>query len=181
MTRDVAPEATPEVRLRALTLPDCDAAARWGEDPDFCAYAGWTVDRSTADRARLWRELVRDPHDDLLRLAAVDVAGALVGYVDFMGLGRDRRELGYLVGSRAHWGRGWGTAIPAAGLDHGFAVLGLREIWAESLDANEPSVRILERLGMTETGVGDDGEFLGRPSYFRRFAITRPTWVARQS
>jgi RimJ/RimL family protein N-acetyltransferase len=171
---------TAEVWLRPLTLRDTEVAARWGEDPDFCAYAGWTVDRPTADRARLWRDLVTNPPDDLLRLAAVDEPGDLVGYVDLMGFEDDRRELGYLVGSRAHWSRGWGTAIAAAGLDHGFSVLGLREIWAEALDANAPSVRILQRLAMTETGRGDDGTFLGRPTYYRRFAITRPAWVVRQ-
>jgi RimJ/RimL family protein N-acetyltransferase len=166
--------------LRSLTLHDTEVAARWGEDPDFCAYAGWAVDRPTADRARLWRDLVTNPRDDLLRLAAVDEAEDLVGYVDFMGFEDGRRELGYLVGSRADWGAGWGTAIAAAGLDHGFSVLGLGEIWAEAMDANAPSVRILRRLGMTETGRGGDDAFLGEPTYYRRFAITRPAWVSRQ-
>jgi RimJ/RimL family protein N-acetyltransferase len=168
---------TRHVTLRRLTIADTEVAARWGEDPDFCASAGWTVDRPTADRARLWRELVTHPQDDMLRLAARDDAGDLVGYVDLMGLEPGRRELGYLVGSRAHWGHGWGTAVASAGLDHGFAVLGLGEVWAEALDANGPSVRILRRLGMTETGRGDDGTFLGRPTYYRRFAITRETWA----
>ena len=166
--------------LRSLTLHDTEVAARWGEDPDVCAYAGWTVDRPTADRARLWRDLVTNPRDDLLRLAAVDEAEDLVGYVDFMSFEDGRRELGYLVGSRADWGAGWGTAIAAVGLDHGFSVLGLREIWAEAMDANAPSVRILQRLGMTETGRGGDDTFLGEPTYYRRFAITRPAWVSRQ-
>jgi RimJ/RimL family protein N-acetyltransferase len=170
----VTPELN-KVTLRALTLRDCEVAARWGEDPDFCAYAGWTVDRS-ADRARLWRDLVTDPPDDLLRVAAADERGDLVGYVDLMGLEPRRRELGYLVGSRARWGHGWGTAIAAAGLDHGFSRLGLDEIWAEALDANAPSVRILQRVGMTETGRGDDGTFLGEPTYYRRFAINRTAW-----
>jgi RimJ/RimL family protein N-acetyltransferase len=176
----VTPAKPPIVTLRSLTLGDTGFAARWGEDPDFCAYAGWSVDRPTADRVRLWRDLVTNPRDDLVRLAAVDDAGDLVGYVDLMGIEEDRRELGYLVGSRSRWGHGWGTAIAAAGLDHGFSKLGLHEIWAEALDANAPSVRILQRLGMTETGRGRDDTFLGEPTYFRRFATTRPAWVARQ-
>ena len=60
---------TRRVTLRRLAVRDTGVAARWGEDPDFCAYAGWTVDRSTADRAQLWRDLVRNPHDDLVRMA----------------------------------------------------------------------------------------------------------------
>jgi RimJ/RimL family protein N-acetyltransferase len=162
-----------------LTIADTEVAARWGEDPEFCAYAGWTVDRPTADRARLWRELVTQPQDDLVRLAAVDEAGDLVGYADLMGDEPGRRELGYLVGPRARWGRGWGTTIGAAGVEHGFSVLGLREIWAEALDGNGASVRILQRLGMTERGRGDDDIFLGEPTYYRRFAVTRAAWLAR--
>ena len=168
---------SPAVTLRSLTPADCEVAARWGEDPDFCAYAGWSVDRSTADRARLWRGLIAEPQDDLVRLAAVDDGGDLVGYVDFMGLEPGRRELGYLVGSRAHWGRGWGTSIAAAGLDHGFSRLRLREIWAEALDANAPSVRILQRLGMTEIEPGEEDTFLGETTFYRRFTITRSAWA----
>jgi hypothetical protein len=37
-------------------------------------------------------------------------------------------------------------------------------------------VRILQRLGMTETGRGD--AFLGDPTCFHRLAITRSAWVA---
>jgi RimJ/RimL family protein N-acetyltransferase len=171
---------TPRVALRPLTLADAEVAARWGDDDAFSAYAGWTVGRPAAERAALWRALVSDPPYDLLRLAAYD-AGAgedadLVGYVDLHGREPGRRELGYLVGSRAHWGRGWGGAIAVAGLDHAFGVLGLDETWAEAVDANAPSVRILQRLGMTETGRGDDVDFLGEPSFYRQFAITRAVW-----
>jgi RimJ/RimL family protein N-acetyltransferase len=169
---------TQQVTLRRLTIEDTEIAAGWGEDPEFCAYAGWTVDRPTQDRAWLWRDLVDNPHDDLLRLAAVDKAGGLVGYVDLMGLEGNRRELGYLVGSRATWGQGWGTAIASAGLDHGFSRLRLHQISAEALDANAPSVRILQRLGMTESGRGDDGTFLDEATYYRRFTITRSAWLA---
>jgi hypothetical protein len=38
-------------------------------------------------------------------------------------------------------------------------------------------VRILQRLGMTETGRGQDGSYLGRPTYYRRFAVTRSAWA----
>ena len=173
----------PRVALRPLTLRDAEVAARWGDDDEFSAYAGWTVGRPAREREEFWRELVTRPPDDLLRLAALDrTAGAesdLVGYVDLHGLEPDRRELGYLVGSRDHWGRGWGGAIAASGLDHGFRVLGLDEIWAEAVDANAPSVRILQRLGLTETGRGDDATFLGEPTYHRTFAITRAEWAAR--
>jgi RimJ/RimL family protein N-acetyltransferase len=175
---------THHVVLRPLTDEDAAVASRWGDDPDFRAFSGWTVDRPREEREVLWRAVVTRPPDDLLRLAALDAGagadGDLVGYADLHGSEPTRRELGYLVGTRAHWGRGWGTAIAAAGLDHAFSVLGLDEVWAEAVDANAPSVRILQRLGMTETGRGDDVLFLGEPSYHRRFALTRAEWASPQ-
>jgi RimJ/RimL family protein N-acetyltransferase len=68
------------------------------------------------------------------------------------------------------WGQGIGTRIARLGLEYGFRDLSLRRITAEALDANTASIRILEAIGMTETGRGDAETFLGEPSYYRRFA-----------
>jgi RimJ/RimL family protein N-acetyltransferase len=120
-----------------------------------------------------WRRLIAEPEADRLRLAAV-VGDELVGYVDLVGGEAERRELGYVVGPSARWGRGFGGAVARLGVEYGFGVLGLREIWAEALDANVASVRILRSLGMIETGRGDDDSFLGEPSFYRRFSCSRP-------
>ena len=48
-------------------------------------------------------------------------------------------------------------------------MLGLSEIWAEALDTNPRSIRILQRLGMTETGRGD-------PPSYRRFVLAADGW-----
>ncbi len=69
----------------------------------------------------------------------------------------------------------------AAGLDYGFDRLGPQEIWAEALDANRRSVRILQLLGLVETGSGDEGVFLDQPTYHRRFAITAKDWASGQT
>ncbi|WP_300083593.1 GNAT family N-acetyltransferase [Propioniciclava sp.] len=155
------------VHLRPLLTGDAELLADWGADPVFCAHAGWNADAS-------WRERVawarRDLPDDLLRRAAL-VGADVVGYVDLHGAG-ERRELGYVVGGRDRWGQGLGHAVAFAGLEWGFGSLGLAEIWAEAIDANVPSVRILERLGMRETGRGGDATFLGRNSFYRVFTLT---------
>jgi RimJ/RimL family protein N-acetyltransferase len=62
-------------------------------------------------------------------------------------------------------------AAATAGLKYGFQELGLKKIWAEAMDANRASIRILQRLGMTETGWGDVATHLGQPSRYRQFAI----------
>lgn len=136
-----------------------------------------TLAKQPAGASVLWvstgafqRRLIEHPPADLLRLAAIQ-DGHLVGYVDLHGSAPDRRELGFLVGPRELWGQGLGRAAASAGLRYGFQELGLKEIWAEALDANRAPIRILQKLGMTETGWGDIDTHLGRPSRYRQFAI----------
>lgn len=166
------------VRLRPLEAADAPIMAAWGDDLLFCDEAGWSRELGPAERRVRWAELVRALPGALIRLTAV-ADGEVVGYVDLHGSEPGRRELGYLVGGRERWGRGLGTALAHAGLAHGFDVLGLDEIWAEAADANPASVRILQRIGMTETGRGDDTWYLDRPTFHRQFAITRGDWETR--
>lgn len=157
------------VTLREMGAADADLIAAWSCDADFCRAAGWSI-RPVEQHRAFQRRLIADPPADLLRLAAVQ-DGHLVGYVDLHGSDPDRRELGFLVGPREVWGQGLGMAAATAGLKYGFQELGLKKIWAEAMDANRASIRILQRLGMTETGWGDVATHLGQPSRYRQFAI----------
>jgi RimJ/RimL family protein N-acetyltransferase len=163
------------VTLRPLQLRDVDVMASWAHDRSFCAEADWSVDLSFAEHQRFHRALVMSPPRGLTRLAAVQ-SGALIGYVDLHGEEPHRRELGFVIGERDRWGQGYGLAAARAGLAYGFEVLGLHQIWAEALDANQRSVRVLQRLGMVETGAGDDDMFLGAPTYYRQFVIGAREW-----
>jgi RimJ/RimL family protein N-acetyltransferase len=150
--------------------------ASWGLDRRFCEHADWTVGKPLPALEAHWHRLITHPKPDLIRLAAV--AGTdLVGYVDLAGDEPNRRELGYVIGPSARWGQGLGGAVARLGLDHGFNHVGLDEIHAEALDANHASVRILTSLGMTEFGKGAEETFLGKPTFYRRFSITRSEWT----
>ncbi|TCC34877.1 GNAT family N-acetyltransferase [Kribbella sindirgiensis] len=161
------------VFLRALELADIATYVSWGRDRRFCEHAGWTVDLPDAALEEHWRALVERPNPDLLRRAAV-AGDDVIGYVDLAGAEPAHRELGYVVGPSGRWGLGLGGTVARLGLEWGFHELGLEEIWAEAVDANQASVRILESLGMTEIGRGEDESFLGVASYYRRFTIRRP-------
>ena len=166
------------VRLRPLGPDDAPVLAAWADDPLFCDEAGWARDLDPGLRRERWAALLAAPPADLLRLAAV-VKGEVVGYIDLHGCEAGRRELGDLVGGRERFGKGLGTAMARQGLDHAFGVLGLDEVWAEAADANPASVRILQRIGMTETGRGSDTWHLDRRTFHRQFAITRAQWENR--
>jgi RimJ/RimL family protein N-acetyltransferase len=56
---------------------------------------------------------------------------------------------------RRYWGRGYASEAARAALGYGFGKLGLTEIVAVTVPANQRSRRVMERLGMTRTP-GDD-------------------------
>lgn len=161
--------------LRPIERSDLRTYVSWGRDRVFCEHAGWTVDLPEPEHEAHWSALIERPKPNLVRLAAV-AGDHVVGYVDLAGEESDRRELGYAIGPSDRWGQGLGRTAAGLGLEHGFHELGLREIWAEAVDANRASVRILTALGMTETGRGHDEPFLGAASYYRQFAINVASW-----
>lgn len=152
--------------------------AGWAADAEFCREADWTADLSFAEYRRFHQALIESPPVGLIRLGA-NHGGILVGYVDLHGDEPHRRELGFVIGERGRWGQGLGCLAGAAGLDYAFHCLGLQLVWAEAMDANQRSVRILQRLALVETGRGDEGTFLGQPTHYRRFAITAKDWCRR--
>jgi RimJ/RimL family protein N-acetyltransferase len=55
----------------------------------------------------------------------------------------------------AYWGEGYATEAARAAVDFGFARLGLDEIVSFTTTANQPSRRVMERLGMTHDPADD--------------------------
>ena len=170
-----------------MITADAEAFASWARDPVFRAHAGWSEGLTVDRAASWWRKSIDDPVRQLERLAAVTERGELIGHVDFHdtegahvtdGLPEEggTRELGFLIGPSRRWNHGWGTAAARAGLDHGFTQLGLSSIWAEAVEANIGSVRVLRRIGMTEAGYGPAGSFLGADSRYLRFQLSRGEW-----
>ena len=160
------------ILLRPLLADDAEIFTAWAADEVFVAHAGWTPGLPREEYTVFWQRLAHEPPPELLRLVA-EHRGAVVGTVDLHGLEPGIRELGYTVGPSANWGRGLGTALARAGLAHGFEALGLETVWAEALPANLASVRILRRLGMQADGHGEVEEFLGDPSRYERYRISR--------
>jgi RimJ/RimL family protein N-acetyltransferase len=90
-------------------------------------------------------------------------------------------EIGWRL-ARSHWGGGLAVEAATAALDDGFGRLGLGEIVAFTVPANEPSWRLMRRLGMTRDERDDfdhprvpDGHPLKRHVLYR---IGRETWRA---
>ncbi|MBN9673169.1 GNAT family N-acetyltransferase [Roseibium aggregatum] len=65
-------------------------------------------------------------------------------------------EIGWRLNQSA-WGKGYASEAAKAWLRFGFETVGLEEIVAFTIPANEPSRKVMTRIGMTRD---DDGDFL---------------------
>ena len=84
---------------------------------------------------------------------AFDAAGEFVGLagLDFKSADLQEYDLYYLI-CREQQRKGYATEIARALLQLGFEQLGAERIMAEVVDVNEPSITVLEKVGMQREG-----------------------------
>jgi RimJ/RimL family protein N-acetyltransferase len=151
--RPAYPIETERLLLRPFASGDLDALARINGDPEVVRYLYYGVRgpdelrEALAEKMQL-TELAQA--GDRLNLAAVLAAsGELVGDVSLAWRSAEHRqgEIGYLL-DPAHAGNGYATEAAREMLRLGFEELGLHRIIGKLDARNEPSARVLERLGM---------------------------------
>jgi RimJ/RimL family protein N-acetyltransferase len=136
---------------------------RW-RDEDLAPYAAINADSrvmqhfpsvlSRADSDAQAARIRKHWDDHAFGLWAVEIPGG-APFVGFIGLQRvpfdaaftPAVEVGWRLAFEA-WGHGYATEGARAALEHGFGVLGLREIVSMTVAPNERSWRVMERLGM---------------------------------
>jgi RimJ/RimL family protein N-acetyltransferase len=76
--------------------------------------------------------------------------GAVIGFAGPMSctaLGADDIEIGFVL-ARSAWGKGYGTELGRAQLDHAFGTLGCARVLALAAPANAGSIATITKLGM---------------------------------
>ncbi len=98
---------------------------------------------------------------------------AFVGYCGFLrrqyGEYKGEIEIGYALAKDA-WGRGLAAEAGARILEYGFEVLGFDCVIASARPENEPSIRVMEKMGMRSIGLSLNDK--GRP--VPHYAIEKP-------
>lgn len=145
---------TARLTLRALRGEDYDALCAILQDTEtMYAYAHAFSDTEVQDwlnnQLRRYREegfglwaMVRKADNDLIGQCGITLQ-------DWQG--RRVPEIGYLF-RRDCWHRGYATEAAAACRDYAFGVLALPTVYSIIRDNNEPSIKVAQRLGMTERG-----------------------------
>jgi ribosomal-protein-alanine N-acetyltransferase len=152
---------TARLRLRPLALDDVDDLHRIMTDPDVRRYL-WDDRAMTREEAQ---SVIRDSVGSFatrgfgLWMVIQVGSGALLGFCGLRCAG-DPPEVDAPEGDPpevellyclvpSHWGRGLATEAARAALRYGFEENGIERIVAGADAANEASVRVMERAGMT--------------------------------
>ena len=145
--------------LRRWCEADRSPFAALNADPVVMEHYPGVLDRVASD-ARI--DALEEEFDRRgFGLWAVEVPGVtpLAGYVGlsvptFEAHFTPAVEVGWRF-ARAHWGQGYATEGAAAAVAFGFGTLGLDEIVSLAIPANERSLRVMARLGMSHDPADD--------------------------
>jgi RimJ/RimL family protein N-acetyltransferase len=181
------PLRTARLLLRPYTVGDLDAVYDMQSRPEVTRYLLFDVRDREQVRAALQEriEAGRPGHQGgrlLLALAVVlPSAGAVIGDVVLFLESREHRqgEIGYIF-HPDHAGRGYATEAAQAMLRIGFEGFGLHRIIGRIDARNEPSARVLERLGMRREAHYVENEFIkGEWTDEVVYALLEDEWKAR--
>jgi RimJ/RimL family protein N-acetyltransferase len=151
--------ATKRLLLRPWQDVDREPFARLNADPGVMTYFLRPLDRSESDAFvdRIEGHFQRHGFG----FWAVEAPG-VAPFVGLVGLAIPSFEAHFTpcveIGWRLapeHWGLGYATEAARAALGFGFETLGLSEIVAFTVPANQRSRAVMERLGMTHTPADD--------------------------
>jgi ribosomal-protein-alanine N-acetyltransferase len=149
---ELCPFRADDVKVMAEVLGD-PVSMRFYPHPLSLGETRAWVDRNIArfeqDGRGLWAVVLRATGE------VVGDCGAVLQRVD----GSEELELGWHL-HPAHQGRGYATEAAAAWRDHAFATTDRDKLISLILEANDPSCRVAERIGMTPWKTA---EFAGRP------------------
>ena len=159
---------TPRVRLRQYEPEDFERLVDLNSDPEVVRYVGgkplsrdevrYGVERTLMYRERFGGRLgvfTAERRED----------GAFMGWF-LLRPDRDRLddvahlEFGYRL-KKAFWGQGYATEVSRALVAKAFDELGAESVWAQALEANAASVRVMVKCGLTFEKEFTDPHFLG--------------------
>jgi RimJ/RimL family protein N-acetyltransferase len=156
------PLHTERLVLRPLVPGDLDSHHRLFGDPDVVRYLyDEPMDRRGA-AAHLTRRCRSElPGEGEWLNLAVEADGAFVAEVGVSLTSRAHRqcEIGYVI-AKDWWGQGYATEAAARMVDLAVEALGAHRVTARMDARNQPSARVMERLGMRREAHFHENEFV---------------------
>jgi RimJ/RimL family protein N-acetyltransferase len=174
---DISELRTSRLRLRQWRPDDYEPWARLNGDPHAMRFYPTVLDRAESDAlADRFAARLAEQGWGLWAVELVD-GGPFIGSVGLNVPAFDAHftpavEVGWRL-LPEHWGHGYATEAARAAVEFGFTRLGLDEIVSFTTTVNEPSRRVMERLGMTHDAA-DDFDHPSLPNWpLRRHVLYR--------
>ena len=179
------PVTTPRLLIRPLTPADADGLLAYRSIPDVCRYVPFepqTREELLERIATRWTRTELTAEGQVIFLGVqVRDTGALAGDVMLAWQSQEHAcgEIGCVFNPDLS-GRGYATEALGALLRLGFEGLGLHRIIARIDERNEPSIRMVRRLGMRlEARLVENEWFKGEWTTELDFAMLAGEWQAR--
>lgn len=143
------PLEAPLCRLRALEPQDVDLLYVWENDVEVWRVSGTIAPLSYERLQRFVEEQNYDLNASRQVRFIVDVEGRAVGTVDIFDFEpqHQRFGLGVLIYAEEDRRKGYARAAIGAVVDYARDTLGMRQVWAQIAQDNEPSLALFESLG----------------------------------
>jgi ribosomal-protein-alanine N-acetyltransferase len=144
---------TQRLLLRPFVVDDAPALFRILGDPEVMRFSVGGPHQSAAATARWIEGVIR--HQDKYGFSMSAVlnrdGSEIIGKCGLAVLHDGRTEIGYRM-RRDRWGAGYATEAARAWLDCGFREFELTAIVAMIEEANHPSIRVAQKIGMRAAG-----------------------------
>lgn len=113
-------------------------------------------------------------------------SGEFIGFVGFSYPGEwhpcaGKIEIGWRLG-RHHWGLGFATEAANFALKIGFDSFGFEDVVSFTSECNLPSIKVMEKIGMIDDGIGFEHPRIDIESPLRKhvvYRISRCDWQAK--
>ncbi|RKN77136.1 GNAT family N-acetyltransferase [Paenibacillus ginsengarvi] len=144
---------TPRLRLRDWEQSDLEPFCRMNADKHVMRYFPKTL--SPEETKAFYNAITAEFQECGFGFYAVEVkeSSEFIGFIGFHRPAFEADftpciEIGWRLKQEA-WGNGYATEGAAACLRHGFAELGFGEVYSFTAELNEPSQKVMKRIGMS--------------------------------
>lgn len=178
---EITPLETERLLLRPVQAGDAPDVFDYARRPEVSKFLPWDPHKSEEESLRWLTEDIPAKVDkgDLIYAVEHKESGKVIGVFDLhMDAENHKAELGYSLSPDFHR-EGYGTEASEAMIRHAFTVLGLHRIEAGCDVSNEPSWRLMERLGMKYEGTRrQDHYFKEKYRDSKYYGLLKSDWEA---
>ena len=147
---------TERILLRHWQESDAEALFKYASDPDVGPRAGWPTHKSVEES----REIIRTFfHNETTWAIVLKEPGEAIGCIGYythetsnIPIGENDCEVGYWIG-KPYWNKGICTEALKLMLDYCIHVKHFENIWADHFTGNPASGRVMEKCGLSDTGM----------------------------